>query len=483
MTGSWEGDSRPVQKPPRPANGVRGAGAGTGANAVRQALADAEEFRPAPPPFSDEALALTYAENHADDLRFVAAWGRWFIYSDGCWREDKTLRYFDLSRDVCRAAAEDSGGGKIAQDLTAAKKVAAVVTLARADRRMAATVEQWDSDPWLLNTPGGVVDLRTGRTRPHRQEDYLTKITAVAPGGECPRWHAFLDQITGGDKHLQLYLQRLAGYALTGLTREHAFAFIYGPGGNGKSVFLSTLAGILDSYATTAPVETFIASHTERHPTDLASLRGARLVTAVETESGRRWAESKLKQLTGGDKIAARFMRQDFFEYAPQFKLVVAGNHRPGLRNIDEAIRRRLHLVPFGVVIPENQRDDELLEKLRAEWAGILAWAIEGTLEWVGEGLNPPEAVRKATDDYFATEDSLGQWLADSCFDDHQNMAEPTTTAELFDDWKLWSERGGERPGNVKQFSQALAQRGYERRRHSSGRAGFAVIKLNPARA
>lgn len=449
---------------------------------VKKILDAAEPFLMPPPPFSDEALALTYAENHADHLRYVAAWGKWLIYRSGCWREDKTLEYFDLSREVCREAAESADGGKIAQDLTAAKKVAAVVTLARADRRLAATVEQWDSNPWLLNTPGGVIDLRTGQARPHRQDDYHTKITAVAPGGECPRWLAFLDHITGGDKQLQLYLQRLAGYALTGLTREHVFAFIYGPGGNGKSVFLSTLAGILDSYATSAPVETFIASHTERHPTDLASLRGARLVTAVETESGRRWAESKLKQLTGGDKIAARFMRQDFFEYVPQFKLIVAGNHRPGLRNIDEAIRRRLHLVPFGVVIPEDQRDDELPETLRDEWPGILAWAIEGTLEWAGEGLNPPEAVRKATDDYFATEDSLGQWLADNCYDDHADLEAWTATATLFDDWKQWSERAGERPGTVKQFSQALAQRGYERRRHATGRAGFALIKLNPAR-
>lgn len=443
-----------------------------------------EEFRPPPPPFSDEALALTYAANHAGDLRYVAAWGRWFIYRDGCWLEDKTLQYFDMSRDVCRAAAEDSGGGKIAQDLASSKKVAAVVTLARADRRMAATTDQWDADPWLINTPGGVVDLRTGQMQPHRRENYHTKITAVAPGGECPRWHAFLDQITSGDKQLQLYLQRLAGYALTGLTREHVFVFIYGPGGNGKSVFISTLAGILSGYAMTAPVETFIASQAERHPTDLAGLRGSRLVTAVETESGRRWAESKLKQLTGGDKIAARFMRQDFFEFTPQFKLIVAGNHRPGLRNIDEAIRRRLHLVPFGLVIPEDQRDDELLEKLREEWSAILAWAIEGASEWAGEGLNPPEAVRKATDDYFATEDSLGQWLADSCFDDRDDPEAWSSTAALFEDWKLWSERGGERPGNVKQFSQALAQRGYERRRKpkTGDLSGFAVIKLSPAR-
>ena len=179
----------------------------------------------------------------------------------------------------------------------------------------------------------------------------------MTPAGKCPIWLQFLAEITGGDQNLQDFLQRMFGYALTGVTTEHALFFLYGTGGNGKSVFINTISGILAEYHKPAPIETFTASQSERHPTDLAGLRGARCVTAVETEEGRRWAESKIKALTGGDRISARFMRQDFFEYVPQFKLIIAGNHKPGLSSVDEAIRRRFNLIPFTVTIPPEKRD------------------------------------------------------------------------------------------------------------------------------
>ena len=241
------------------------------------------------------------------------------------------------------------------------------------------------------------------------------KITAVGPRGDCPRFLAFLNRITGGDAALVSYLQRVLGYALTGVTREHALFFAYGTGANGKSVLLSTVAGILGEYHRTAPIETFVASNGDRHPTDLAGLRGARLVTATETEEGRRWAEARIKQLTGGDTVSARFMRQDFFEYRPAFKLVIAGNHKPSLRSVDEAIRRRFHMIPFAVTIPADERDVELVEKLKAEWPGILAWLIEGCLEWQAEGLRPPQAVLEATDAYLSAEDAIAAWIDDRC--------------------------------------------------------------------
>src|ERR1017187_1284583 len=209
-------------------------------------------------------------------------------------------------------------------------------------------------------------------------------------------WRRFLDRVTDGNAELQAFLQRVIGDCLSGSVCEHALFFLYGTGANGKSVFLSTIAGLLADYAKTAPASAFTASSTDQHPTDLAGLRGARFVTAIETEDGRWWAEAKIKSLTGGDRILARFMRQDFFEYVPQLKLVVAGNHKPGLRNVDEAIRRRLHLIPFTVTIAENERDPELTEKLKAEYPGILQWAIEGCLMWQREGLNPPVVVRDA---------------------------------------------------------------------------------------
>jgi putative DNA primase/helicase len=223
--------------------------------------------------------------------------------------------------------------------------------------------------------------------RGHRPEDHLTKITAVAPSGDCPLWLAFLDRIFGGNTELIGYVQRMLGYSLTGSTREQAMFFGYGTGGNGKSVLIDTVAGILDDYHTTAPIETFAATSGDRHPTELARLGGARLVTAVETEEGRRWAETRIKTLTGGDRIAARFMRQDFFEFKPQFKLFIVGNHQPLLRTVDEAIRRRFNMVPFEVTIPVDERDGTLGGRLKSEWPGILQWMINGCGYWQEKGL------------------------------------------------------------------------------------------------
>jgi putative DNA primase/helicase len=262
-----------------------------------------------------------------------------------------------------------------------------------------------------LNTPEGIVDLRTGQMRPHDRAA-LCSMTTVAPADlACPRWQRFLDQVTAGDQDLQRFLRRIAGYGLTGSTREHALFFFYGTGANGKGTFLNTLTAILGDYAKVAGMDTFTESHTDRHPTELAMLRGARIVAAQETEEGRRWAESRIKALTGGDPITARFMRQDFFTYTPQFKLLIAGNHKPGLRNIDEAIRRRFHLLPFTVRIPPEARDPNLFDKLKEEWPAILGWALQGCLEWQAEGLNPPAAVIEATAEYFDDEDSFGRWL------------------------------------------------------------------------
>ena len=341
--------------------------------------------------YSDDALALRFTAEHGNDLRYVAAWGQWLAWDGQRWKRDETLDIYDKARAICRAAADECGKKQIAQRLRSAQTVAAVERLARSDRRHAATGDQWDSDLWILNTPAGVVDLRTGKLRPARREDHCTKITAVAPGGECKLWLKFLSDVTGGDKELQLFLQRVCGYLLTGVTYEHALFFWYGTGANGKSTFINVLVEILGDYARTAAIETFTASTNEHHPTDLAGLQGARLVTATETEDGQRFAESKLKALTGGDKISARFMRQDFFEFVPQFKLAVSSNYRPGLRTVDEAMRRRMNLIPFNVTIPPVKRDPKLSEKLRAESGGVLQWAVSGCLAWQREGLQRAE--------------------------------------------------------------------------------------------
>jgi putative DNA primase/helicase len=287
-------------------------------------------------------------------------------------------------------------------------------------------------------------------------------------------WLGFLNDVTDGDRALQEYLQRVAGYALTGETTEYALFFFFGTGANGKSVFLNTLAAVMGDYATNAPMDTFLESKNDRHPTDLAGLRGARLVTSIEVEKGRRWAEAKIKSLTGGDKISARFMRQDFFEYTPQFKLLIAGNNKPSIRDVDEAMKRRMHLIPFTVTIPPHRRDPQLAKRLLAEKDGILRWAIDGCLAWQREGLKPPARVVAATEEYLEAEDALGRWLEEAC--DRLPSAN-TTTNELFASWKTWTERSGEYMGTMRKFSEDLAKRGLPRWRSGSLR-GFAGIAL-----
>lgn len=406
-----------------------------------------------PPEFSEEALALRFAEKHGMTLRYVAAWGRWMLWDGKCWQQDNTLQVLNFARMICRQAAASCNKDNHAKRIASAQTVSAIERLAKTDRRIAATVEQWDTNPWLLNTPKGVVDLRTGVMRLHQAEDYITQITSVAPDGDCPVWVEFLLKVTNGNKELIRYLQRKTGYCLTGSTKEQDIDFCYGTGGNGKGVFINTITGIIQDYACIASVETFTASSMDKHPTDLAMLRGKRLVTAQETEEGRRWAESRIKAMTGGDPITARFMRQDFFTYIPQFKLIIAGNHKPSLRNVDEAIRRRFHIVPFTVTIPAHERDKDLTEKLKTEWPGILKWAIEGAKEWYRDGLKPPLIITDATAEYLADEDMLEIWLDECCV---MGKAHTSTMTDLYANWQQWCQNAGEEYGSMKRFGQNL---------------------------
>jgi putative DNA primase/helicase len=269
----------------------------------------------------------------------------------------------------------------------------------------------------------------------------------------------------------------MAGYCLTGSTHEHALFFCYGTGANGKTTLVNAITNCVGDYHRTAPIETFTQSHNDRHPTELAALRGARLVTAIETEEGRRWAESKIKALTGGNTIAARFMRQDFFEYVPQFKLLIAGNHKPGLRSVDEAIRRRFNLLPFTVTIPPAERDETLPEKLKAELPGILAWMIGGCTEWREHGLDPPTVVSAATTAYLEAEDAINAWLEDCC---DRNPQAWHKSAELFASWSSWATRSGEFIGSLKRFVQQLEEKGVVPQRDRSEGRGFRGLRIKP---
>ncbi|MBI5243390.1 MAG: hypothetical protein HY922_06835 [Elusimicrobia bacterium] len=314
------------------------------------------------------------------------------------------------------------------------------------------------------------------KMRPHRREDYCTRMSPACPGPgkRCPAWLGFLADVTAGDVELQRYLARVAGYCLTGLTTEHVMFFLHGTGANGKSVFVNTLAAVWGDYATHAPMDAFMETRGERHPTDLAKLRGARLVIATEVGQGRRWDEAKIKALTGGDTISARFMRQDFFDYKPQFKLMIAGNHKPSLRNVDEAMRRRIHLIPFTVTIPPEKRDQTLPERLLSEMDGILTWAIRGCVEWQKIGLKPPPCVLAATEEYFESQDALGRWLEEEC---GRSDRATVTTEEAYGAWKAWAEKQGEYVGSMKKFAEDLAKHGFQRWR-SGRKKGFRGLLL-----
>ncbi len=332
--------------------------------------------------------------------------------------------------------------------------------------------------------PNATYDLSTGMARKPNPLDYITKKTACSvapPGTPHPLWTAFLDRITNGNVELQKFLQRFVGYCCTGFTNEHVFVFAWGTGANGKSTFINTIARIFGDYATVADMNTFIASNTERHPADLAKLWGARLVVAHETQKGRHWDEAKIKAITAGDKITARFMRQDYFDFVPTFKLFIVGNHKPRLNTVDEAMRRRLLLVPFTVQIPEHERNPDLPNKLweQERWA-ILRWCIDGALEWKRTGLNPPPIVREATESYFADEDSLGQWF-DECVEPNRGGHTHTLTRDLFASWKTWCDARGFKPGSEKAFSGSLTDKGLHKiKEPGTNRSAFAAVELRP---
>jgi putative DNA primase/helicase len=426
-----------------------------------------EDIRP--PEFSDDALAIEFADHHAEDLRYVATETQWREYDGVRWRGDTTLRAFSLARlnnrRIAARAAEALNAKdavKVCSALTSGKTIAATVSLARSDRRLASRIEDWDRDPFLLNTPLGVVDLKIGQLRAHRPDDYMTKLTGAGPaqGSDCPLWREFLDRIFAGDTDLIAFLQRALGYSLTGSVAEQMLFFLYGMGANGKSVLGNVARAAFGDYGVSIPMDALTITQFQQHPTELTDLKSARFASAIETDSGRRWAEARIKALTGGDKIKARRMRQDFFEFDPTHKLWISGNHRPRL-NVDYAIKRRFALIPFEVVIPKAEQDQKLAEKIiAAELPAVLSWMIEGALYWQMDGLAPPQKVLDATEEYLTSQDSLAGWIDDRCIADVNQFAE---TKDLFADWKLYAEQAHEYIGTERGLVTRLAERGFKR--------------------
>jgi len=389
---------------------------------------------------TEDGVALAFEQKHREDLRYCHDSGAWFAWTGSHWAKNKTGLAFDWARNLARdlnRGEDEKGKARTGR----AAFANAVETMAQRARCLAVDAEVWDTDIMLLGTPGGVVDLRTGILRTARREDYITRQAAVAPAdtADCPLWLAFLRQATKDDKDLIRFLQQWCGYCLTGSIREQALIYVHGAGGNGKGVFLNTVAFLLADYHHTAAMDTFTEDGLSAHKTFLAAMRGARMVAASETEQGRAWAESRIKLMTGGDPITANFMRRDPFTYIPQFKLTIIGNHHPKLKNVDEAARRRFNIVPF--VHKPATPDRDLEAKLKAEAPGILRWMIQGCVDWQRNGLLRPRVVTDATKDYFETQDIVGRWIEERGIVDPVLQEKP---GRLLQDCQAWARGNGE---------------------------------------
>jgi putative DNA primase/helicase len=418
---------------------------------------------------TDYGLAERLVHHHGDDLRHVFAWHRDLVYDGRRFALDETGEAVRRTKRTVRAvyveAADEPDDGRrkaladFARKAEAKAKIDAALDLARSEPSIAITHGQLDADPYLLNVLNGTVDLTTGELREHRREDLITKIAPVEhdPAAEAPTWSAFLERVLPSEE-LRRFVQRVAGYALTGDVSEQALFFLYGTGSNGKSTLVNTLMLALGDYAKQAAPDLLVVKRGS-HPTELADLFGARLVASTEVEDGRRLAEALIKQLTGGEPIRARRMREDFWQFPPTHKVLLSANHKPTVRGVDHAIWRRIKVIPFEVTVPDAEQDKRLPEKLRAEMPGILRWALDGCLDWQRHGLGEPPEVREATETYRAEQDVIGAFIAERCIT-APHMS--TRMKELYGSYAEWCEEGRETQANKRQFGDALKERGYE---------------------
>ncbi|MGE0759032.1 MAG: phage/plasmid primase, P4 family [Pirellulaceae bacterium] len=440
--------------------------------------------------FTEGQLGRMYVKRHLPVLRHAPGMGQWFVWSGTAWEVDNRGWHKYCAYNMCETLSDellrigDRTLMKTAQRLGQQWTGIAAMRIAAVNPSMVVQPADLDSDPWLLNTPLGIVNLRTAELLPHDPARLMTKITAVGPDflAECPQWRAFLSDCTGADIEMQTYLQKLAGYCLTGETREQSLFFLYGPGGNGKSVLLNILQYILrtghDGYCRVTGPETWTVLGQPRHLAELARLHGARLVLSSETERGHRWAETRIKQITGGDEITANLMRQNPFSFRPVCKLVIAGNHMPQLADVTPAMVRRFKVLPFLHKPPVV--DPNLEEKLRAEAPAILAWAVRGAVMWQAEGLGTPAAVRAASEEYLESEDVRSQWFRE-CFEDVRQQVgsapPPIRSNDLFQSWKIWAERHGEYVGSQKALTEWLKQRQFRKVRNGANQICFLGIR------
>jgi putative DNA primase/helicase len=428
-----------------------------GADALLAAVMDAEPIetpaaKPAPVSLlrfqdSDAGNAERFHALHGANVRHVAESGQWLLWNGARWQPDTTravVRMFvETMRQFAREAVSITNAeaaqsrSRFALRSTNGEKVKAGLEMAKAVEGITISVTELDCDPWLVGTADGVIDLRQGTSTTPRREQLITKSMATSydAGADCPRWLKFLDTVTGGDGDLASYLQAAVGYALTGITREQCLFFLYGTGCNGKGVFSETIKRLFADYAQTAPETLFTRDRNSSATNDIARLAGCRLAIASELDEGAAFAESRIKSLTGGDTVTARFLHQEFFDFAPSHKFFISGNHKPSVRGTDTGIWRRIRLVPFTVRIPDAEKDPALAEKLADELPGILNWALAGCLRWQRHGLTPPACVTQATAEYRREEDVIGQFLDDCTTVDAGARIGTTALYQTYEEW------------------------------------------------
>jgi P4 family phage/plasmid primase-like protien len=436
---------------------------------------------------TDLGNAERFVAQHGEDVRYCFPWRKWMVQTGARWERDEAGRMHRLAKGRVRGIYREASD---AEDETRRKALAKHAAASESETRIRAMIElaksevpvspdEMDADPWLLNVLNGTIDLRTGELREHRREDLITKIAPVEydPYARAPVWESFLERVLPSEG-LRGFVQLAAGYSATGDTSEQCMFIHHGPGANGKSTFQETIAATLGDYAMRTPTETLLVKRSGGVPNDVARLKGARLVTASETEEGRRLAESLVKDLTGQDTISARFMWAEWFDFKPTHALHLSTNHKPEIRGTDPAIWRRIRLIPWAVTIPPAEQDRRLAEKLRSELPGVLAWIVRGCLRWQREGLRAPEEVRQATGAYRAEMDVLAAFLADCCLRDKDEEA---FAGELWGAWKRWCEETGEQAGSQKRFGGRLAERGFLNHRDSkTGRKVWSGLSLRP---
>ncbi|MDQ3362400.1 MAG: phage/plasmid primase, P4 family [Actinomycetota bacterium] len=418
-----------------------------------------------------------FADRHGDDARYVYPWSAWLTWTGIRWEVDEGGATARMAKETVRAIyleAADAGDSdrrkaisNHARSSESRSRIEAMIALAQSE--MPIRPDELDADPWMFNCENGTVDLRTGELREHDRADLLTKLAPVEydPNAKAPAWGAFLARILP-DVETRRFVQRMAGYSLSGSIREHVLPILYGTGANGKSTFLNTLMAAMGGYGQQSAPDLLLAKRGS-HPTELADLFGARLVASIEVEEGRRFNESLVKSLTGGDTIKARRLYENFWQFEPSHKVWLATNHRPDVRGTDQAIWRRIKLIPFTTAIPPEEQDTELPEKLLEELPGVLAWAVRGSLEWQRDGLGEPDAVRRATNQYRAVMDVLAGFLNERCVIGRDAWAK---FGSLYADYTEWCEESGERPESKRRFGEQLAERGYPA---SSGSRNVAI--------